>query len=281
VTIITAAGVAVVVLLAGSLPWGLLIGANLRAGVSVPWAVVPMAVYLIAYWTFLAGRWGHAVSAARRRRLLHASGLPPRLWGAAIGAGLLGFAALVSLLVLAARVVVLPDGVPIVMPAAMPLATGLILLAMQSTVAGVTEEAAFRGYMQTLVAERHGVVAGVLATGVLFGVLHAPSHPGAVLLMLPYYVAVSAVYGGLTWAADSIQPALALHVGGDIVVLSRWWLTGRPEWQIGPTAPPLVLQSGVDREFVAAAALSVALAAATAVAYRAVYRLRMSAASSA
>ena len=55
------------------------------------------------------------------------------------------------------------------------------------------------------------------------------SHPRDVLLMLPYYVAVSAVYGGLTWAADSILPALVLHSAGDVVVLTRWWAIGRPE----------------------------------------------------
>ena len=68
--------------------------------------------------------------------------------------------------------------------------------------------------------------------------------------MLPYYIAVSAVYGGLTWAANSILPALVLHAVGDIVVLTRWWLTGRPGWQIGSVPPPLVWESGIDAHFV-------------------------------
>ncbi|HET7607126.1 MAG TPA: hypothetical protein VFL84_00495, partial [Gammaproteobacteria bacterium] len=68
-----------------------------------------------------------------------------------------------------------------------------------------------------------------------------------VLWMLPYYIAVSAVYGGLTWAANSILPALVLHAAGDVVVLTRSSLTGRPEWQIGPQRPLLVSESGVDR----------------------------------
>ena len=93
--------------------------------------------------------------------------------------------------------------------------------------------------------------------------------------MLPYYVAVSAVYGGLTWAANSILPALVLHASGDIVVLTRWWLTGRPEWQIGPVPRPLVWESGIDSHFAWAAIGSVALVVATAVAYRAVRRARV------
>ena len=34
--------------------------------------------------------------------------------------------------------------------------------------------------------------------------------------MLPYYVAVTAVYGGITAAANSILPALVLHTVGDV-----------------------------------------------------------------
>jgi hypothetical protein len=93
--------------------------------------------------------------------------------------------------------------------------------------------------------------------------------------MLPYYIAVSAVYGGLTWAANSILPALVLHAAGDIVVLTRWWLTGRPEWEIGATLPALVWDGGVDLQFVLTAATATAFVAVTAIAYRAVQRLRI------
>ena len=86
----------------------------------------------------------------------------------------------------------------------------------------------------------------ILANGTLFGLLHFSSHPGDVLSMLPDHAAVSAVDGGLTWAANSILPALVLHSAGDIAVLTRWWLTGRPEWQIGATTPPLVWEGGLD-----------------------------------
>src|SRR6185295_7843358 len=90
------------------------------------------------------------------------------------------------------------------------------LLTMSSFVAGVTEEASFRGYMQGAIEQRYGLSAGILVSGTMFGVLHFPNHPNAVLQMLPYYIAVSALYGGLTWATNSILPALALHVGGDV-----------------------------------------------------------------
>jgi membrane protease YdiL (CAAX protease family) len=276
VTVLTAAGAAVLVLLTGSLPWGALITLNLRQGVTLPWAVVPMAIYLGAYWMVVSGRWaGSSANRASRRALLRANSMPWSLWGASIAAGLLGFGAIVALLVLMARLVALPDAAPIATPTGMPALTAVALLTMQSAVAGVTEEAAFRGYMQSMVAQRHGIWLGILAQGTLFGLLHAPNHPGAVLLMLPYYVAVSAMYGGLTWATDSILPAMVLHVAGDAVVLTRWWLTGTPEWQIGPAAPVPVSQSGVDVAFLAATIASFVLVVATALSCIAVRRFRL------
>jgi len=274
-TILAAIGIGVAVLLVGNMPFNALRLLNLDVGAAVPWAIVPAALWLWVYWQFLGGRFGSASSAAVRRQNLRANALSSRLWAASLGAGLLGFAALVALLAFVARLVQLPAGSPIVLPPDMPIATALALIVMGSIVAGVTEEAAFRGYMQSPIERRYGLIVAVLVNGTLFGLLHFPTHPGDVLWMLPYYVAVTAVYGALTSAANSILPALVLHVVGDIVVLTRWWLTGRPEWQIGSAPRALVFESGIDSHFVLTAIASAALIAATAVAYRAVRRLRI------
>jgi membrane protease YdiL (CAAX protease family) len=274
-TILAAAGTGVVVLLAGNLVWAVLGSWNLRIGTKVPWAIVPTALYLWAYWRVIGGSWVALSSSADRRAKLRANGLPARIWWASLAAGLLGFATLIALLVVAARLVRFPSGPPITTPIEMPIVTALSFLVMQSIVAGVSEEAAFRGYMQSMIERRYGLALAIFANGTLFGLLHFSNHPADVLLMLPYYVAVSAVYGGLTWAANSILPALVLHCAGDIVVLTRWWLTGRPEWQIGATTPSLVWDGGLDWPFVLAAAASIALAGLTVLAYAAVRKLRV------
>jgi hypothetical protein len=85
--------------------------------------------------------------------------------------------------------------------------------------------------------------------------------------MLPYYVGVAAVYGGLTWATDSILPALVLHAGGDVFSLTRLWTTGRAEWELTADRSPLVWESGVDAAFVVSVAALVLLGGATAWAY--------------
>jgi membrane protease YdiL (CAAX protease family) len=277
-TIVAAAAVAVVILLAGNLPWAGfgpipgLMALNLRHGVVLPWAVLPAAVYLFGYWRIISGASGPADGAPERRANLRARPLSLQTWVRALLAGMLGFATLVALLVVASRLVSLPAGAPIAAPPGMSAATMFLLIAMASVVAGVSEEAAFRGYMQSMIERQHGLAIAILANGTLFGLLHFGNHPADVLLMLPYYIAVAAVYGGLTWATDSILPAVVLHSLGDVVVLTRWWLTGKPEWQIGSTAPELLRDTGVDAAFVTAAVAAAALVVATTVAYRALRR---------
>lgn len=279
-TILAAVITGVAVLLAGNLPWagfGPISGLgrlNLQLWTAVPWAILPMAVYLWAYWRFIGGEWGASADGATRRANLRARKLPADLWGVSLAAGMLGFGALVAFLAVAARLVHVPSSAPITTPAGMPALTAFLLLVMASIVAGVTEEAAFRGYMQSMIERRYGVTLAILVNGTLFGLLHFGNHPRDVLLMLPYYIAVSAVYGGLTWAADSILPALVLHSGGDIVVLTRWWATGRPEWQVAAIPPALVWESGVDAPFMTALIAFVALAAFTAVAFGAIRKQR-------
>ena len=274
-TILTASLTGVAVLLAGNLPWAALGAWNLRIGTAGHWAFLPLVVFLGAFWRFIRGGGRAPADAARRRANLRANRLPAGMWAPSLAAGTLGFSALLALLALAARLVRLPSSAPITTPPDMPLMTAFLLLAMQSIVAGVTEEAAFRGYMQSPIERVYGVAVAILVNGTLFGLLHFSSHPRDVLLMLPYYISVAAVYGGLTWAANSILPALVLHSAGDVVVLTRWWATGQPEWQLAAAPPPLVWEHGVDASFVLTATSCVVLALLTARAYQGVGNLRV------
>jgi membrane protease YdiL (CAAX protease family) len=222
-----------------------------------------MGLYLSIYWRFVSGAIGPRNSAEWRRSNLRAHSVPEELWGPSVLAGLLGFGALFALLAVMQRLVDLPESPPAPTPQGMPFITLFLLLAMASIVAGVTEEAAFRGYMQTPIERRYGIAAAILVNGAMFGLLHFPNHPGAVLTMLPYYMAVAAIYGGLTWATDSILPALVLHAGGDVFSLTRLWTTGRAEWQLTAERPPLVWNHGIDAAFTSSAIALVLLAGAT------------------
>jgi uncharacterized protein len=260
-TIAPAVGLGIAVLLAGNLPWGAVLAPlNLRLWPQVPWALLPMAVYLWLYWRFIGGRLGSRATAETRRTFLRAGPLAPDVWPMALVTGLVGFGGLVLLLLTMARLMVMPESTPLTMPAGMPALAGFLLIVMSSVVAAVTEEAGFRGYMQGPIERRYGLLPAIAINGVMFGLLHFPSHPGAVASMLPYYVAVAGVYGGLTWAADSILPAVVLHAGGDVWSLTRLWLTGKPEWQLGTASPP-VATAGLDAAFGMTAAGTALLAA--------------------
>ena len=263
-TIVSAVLAGIGVLLAGNLPWvALLAPLNLRLLPVVPWAIAPMAIYLVLYWRYIGGRIGSPGTAEMRRARLRANPLAPDVWIMAIFTGLVGFGALLALVAVMARLVMLPESAPIAAPAGMPRLTVFLLLVMSSIVAGVTEEAGFRGYMQGRIEQRYGLPMAILVNGALFGLLHFPNHPGAVISMLPYYISVAAVYGGLTWASNSILPALVLHVAGDIWSLTRLWATGRPEWQLSTTAPQLLSETGADASFFVATAALIVLGAAT------------------
>ena len=239
-----------VVAAAGIVPWSILAGLNLRVFVRVPWAIVPMALYLWLYVKYLGGAGWPRETAQFRRASLRANAVPGEVWGMSLFAGMLGFAALLPLLRIMNRLVRLPaEAQPIVTPPQMPFVTTFLLLVMASIVAGVVEESAFRGYVQTPIERRHGLALAILANGALFGFAHYSHHPASVLAMLPFYMTVSAVYGGLAYATNSILPGLLLHAGGDVFSLTRLWMTGRPEWQLSASPPALVWETGVDAAF--------------------------------
>ena len=159
-TILSAVATGVVVLVAGNVIAGL--GAwNLGQGTAVPWAILPTALYLWVYWQFINGAWGAdigGVSGATRRANLRANRLSPRLWLLSLAAGVVGFAALLALLSLAARSYTARWAADCSRPPQVPVVDRVFCSwTMQSIVAGVTEEAAFRGYMQSMIERRHGL----------------------------------------------------------------------------------------------------------------------------
>jgi membrane protease YdiL (CAAX protease family) len=131
------------------------------------------------------------------------------VWGPALFAGVVGLVSVLLLQRVLARLVALPDQQDLD-PTKYPLVTMTLWVLMSAVVAGVTEEVAFRGYMQRPIEWRHGPVVAVLVTGVLFGLAHF-THPEVTLALLQYYLAYAAVYGTLDYLTDSILASVVLH----------------------------------------------------------------------
>ena len=228
--------IGMVVMLAGTIPRNLLFAANLRYLPSLPWAVPVTALYIWLFWRFLG-------QPGERRELLRANRVSGRAWGWALIAGGLGIVALVLALKLANRMVLLPaQGLPEFGGASR--LTILSLLLMAAPVAGIIEEAAFRGYMQGPIERRHGLVVAILITGTMFAV----AHLDFTLILWPYYLAVAAIYVAVAYLTNSILPAVVLHTSGNLYSNFDLWLHGRAEWQAAGPAE-LIWTTGADRSF--------------------------------
>jgi membrane protease YdiL (CAAX protease family) len=68
--------------------------------------------------------------------------------------------------------------------------------------------------------------------------MFAVAHLDFTLVLWPYYVAVAAIYGTVTYLTNSILPAVVLHTMGNLYSNTDLWLHGNAEWQAssGPTA---------------------------------------------
>ena len=141
----------------------------------------------------------------------------------------------------------------------------VLMSAVVSTVVARTTSPV-RGYLQRPIERRHGPVIAILVTGSLFGLVHF-SHPEVTLVLLPYYMAVAAVYGALAHFTDSTLPSMLLHGGGNALSAFDLFARGRSEWQLSAAPTPLVWEAGPDAAFVASAVGLVVVGAATVWAY--------------
>ena len=232
---------------AGTMPWALLVSANTKHWSSVPWAVPPTALYLWLFWRYARGAWWPRATAESRRANCRANRLPDEVWGMALLAGMLGLVFVVLLQGVLQRLVALPQQRDID-PSKFPLPTVLAWVLMSAIVAGVAEETSFRGYLQRPIERRYGPVAAILVTGSLFGFLHF-THPEVGLVLMPFYLAVAAVYGALAWLTDSILPSMVLHAGGNMLGAFDLFTRGRSEWQASPGPTRLIRDTGADGSF--------------------------------
>jgi membrane protease YdiL (CAAX protease family) len=242
--VVRAVLIGMLVVIAGTIPRNILFAANLRYYAVVPWAVPLNAVYLWFFWRYLKGAGPPQSTAEERRTSLRANRVSGRVWVWALLAGGLGIVALVLALRVANRLFVLPQQqLPDLQQ--VPEFTVLSLLLMAAPVAGIVEEAAFRGYMQVPIERRYNLPVAILVTGTMFAV----AHLDFTLILWPYYVAVAAIYGIVTYLTNSILPAVVLHTGGNVYSNLDLWLHGQAEWQASQGRTTLIWKTGTDASF--------------------------------
>jgi membrane protease YdiL (CAAX protease family) len=249
----------------GTIPWALLGWANLTYLPSIPWTAPIVAVHLWMFWRYAGGEgWPHS-TARERRENRRANPVDGAMWGMAMLAGILGLFAIVATMGVLSRMVEIPGELR-VDTSRLSFLTLFYLITASAIVSGVVEEISYRGYLQRPIERRFGFPVALLVSGVLFGVMHF-THPGVGLSLLPYYVVVSAVYGGLAWLTDSVYPSMALHAFGNFFG-SVGLLVGRGDWsQEVASRAPLIWKTGPDPAFWGSLALLAVIGAVTIAAF--------------
>ena len=216
-----------VVLTIGSTVTFLPLLGNLKFHPEIPWAFPMTLVILALYWAYFSG-WGPpAATRDARKKLARATWPSPRIWVAAIPVMMFGIIALVALRLL------LPSLMPVRAPSvsislsSYLVATVIGALLSIAVIAAVTEEIAFRGYMQKPLEEAYGIVPAVLIVGIMFWVVHL-DH-GITITHLPFQMSASIALGLLVYLTGSLIPAVIAHGAADIL-LQPAYLFRRPEF---------------------------------------------------
>ena len=218
-----------------AVPWAILAGINFKVLPQIPWSAAMMALYMWACWQYLRGRgWPRRTSEIRRLGL-RAHRVPARIWlwcFLAFGIGWIGLKAFEFLFDEVFRIP--QERFPNV--AHIPPLTIAAYILMVAIVAGVFEEAGFRGYMQGPLEKRFGPWPSYIGGGVTFWLVHIGNyigHMGLFLACIWYFVAASVLLGALAYLTGSILPGIAVHTIADAISGFAWW------WQSSPTARAL------------------------------------------
>jgi membrane protease YdiL (CAAX protease family) len=223
---------------------------NLKFHPEIPWAFPVTLVILTLYGTYFSG-WGPPVATREARKKLARASLPvAQIWRAAIPVMVFGVIALVALRLLLPSLMPVPAPSVSISLSTYPLPTIIGALLSIATIAAVTEEIAFRGYMQKPLEEAYGIVPAVLIVGIMFWVAHL-DH-GITITHLPFQMSASIALGFLAYLTRSLIPAMIAHGAADILLQPAYlfrhpefvWkaLSARPVWDgVASTFPQRLL----------------------------------------
>lgn len=192
----------------------LLFLANLQVAPSVPWSAPLGLLYLWVVFQYFNGRWKPSSTSAARRESMRARRLAPREWPPALIACAAVIVFIISTTVISYRLIDVPaeeTGLP--ETSMLSIYTWLVMI---SIVAGVSEEAGFRGYMQSALERRYGPVFAVAVSAFMFWVAHL-NHANGVPRIVALCI-MGGSLGTLTVCARSILPAMLAHAAADTII---------------------------------------------------------------
>jgi membrane protease YdiL (CAAX protease family) len=184
---------------------------------SVPWVVPLIFLFLYIGWRYFGGwGWPSSTQDSRRQMLRIGTSTPAtRAWGYATAFTVLihmaGLAIVLSSLIQFPEAsFTAPDFL-----AGLPELTSFALIVAYALVAGVSEEAGFRGYMQVPLERRYGTVVAVVFIALLFWLAHFSS--ASFLHRFPLLFGSGLFAGFLASYSRSLGPPIAVHFLADLI----------------------------------------------------------------
>jgi len=210
------------------------------------WVVIPMTVILWVYCKYYSGSWGSKQTAKSRRTWFRPVNLSAHGWKYGIAAAILFVVIVQASFVLTFRVIKFPAAQFTADYKALdnfPLWAAFVILIMSSIVAGICEEAGFRGYMQVPLEKKYGPVIAITVTSLCFTAIHL-GHTWA-LPILPHIFFASVLLGVIAWRSGSLIPGIIGHSILDIFDYSVWWTNITGGFKHQP-----ISKTGVDFHFI-------------------------------
>jgi len=231
----------VVYAIAGTVAWMAIL-----AFIPVPWSLVAMWGVLWLYVKYFSGSWWPKSTAQVRSKKFRATELSPGVWKWSLVTALLIVVIVQSGLVVTFRIVEFPtDAWDMGLDyEVFPLWLVWLYIILMASVAGITEEVGFRGYMQVPLEKRYGPMAGIVFVAIMFMVLHL-NQAWAPFVLFHLFV-FGAMWGLLAYASGSLIPAIISHAVADIFNFSYWWTDVAGAFDKRPIA-----ETGMDGHFIA------------------------------
>jgi membrane protease YdiL (CAAX protease family) len=263
--VLISAVLAFLILIAGQIPWSVLLALNFRNGPSaVPWSVAAMAVVLWLMWLYLGGKgWPHSTSETRRRHL-RANHVPAKPFALAILSGVLAVIALAGVWIVLFQLAKTPANV-LADSSKYSLMTVVLVTVTSSLVSPISEEIAFRGYCQQILESRFSGMTAVILSSLLFMLAH--TNHGLYWTKLSVYFLAGLTFGAIALLTKSILTTLPVHIVGDLTFFVLIWPND--------AGRVLVSAGGADRWFWIHVAQAVLFGALALLGFRRLVKLRV------
>lgn len=190
---------------------------NFEFAPQIPWVAPLILAFLYFGWRYFAGHgWPRATADSRRHNMrADRRSLRRLIWGYTTGIFVLIH--LIGLAIVTSSVIQFPAAsfTPPSFVTSVPALSAFIYVIVFALVAGVSEEAGFRGYMQVPLENRYGTIAAVTIVALIFWLAHF--EHASFVPRFPILFVSGLFTGFLASYSRSLGPVVLVHFAADTI----------------------------------------------------------------